>query len=159
MRKRGIAMMKNSKLKRWLPMLAGSMLLVLLAHAAAYAQGPAAPAAPEAPADVAKSLQTLTNNASSLRIGIDTVWVLIAGMLVFWMNAGFAMVESGLCRAKNCANILAKNFVVFAASTLSFWVLGWGLMFGDGSSPEIGKYIGTEGLWFVSGADNSPALG
>jgi Amt family ammonium transporter len=79
---------------------------------------------------------------------------LIAGMLVFWMNAGFALVESGLCRAKNCTNILAKNFIVFAASTLSFWAIGWGLMFGDGT-----PYIGTQGLFFLSGADNSPALG
>lgn len=85
---------------------------------------------------------------------MDTMWVLIAGMLVFWMNAGFALVESGLCQQKNCTNILAKNFVVFAASALSFWVIGWGLMFGDGS-----PYMGEKGLFFLSGADNSPALG
>lgn len=91
---------------------------------------------------------------SGLRVGLDTVWVLVAGMLVFWMNAGFALVESGLCQSKNAVNILAKNFIVFAASTLSFWVLGWGLMFGDGNA-----YVGTSGLFFVSGADNSPALG
>jgi Amt family ammonium transporter len=75
-------------------------------------------------------------------------------MLVFWMNAGFALVESGLCRAKNATNILAKNFIVFAASTLSFWAIGWGLMFGDGNG-----FMGLSGLFFVSGADNSPALG
>lgn len=91
---------------------------------------------------------------SGLRVGLDTVWVLVAGMLVFWMNAGFALVESGLCQSKNCVNILAKNFVVFALSTLSFYALGWGLMFGDGT-----PWIGTHGLWFVGGADNSPALG
>jgi len=91
---------------------------------------------------------------SGLRIGLDTVWVLVAGFLVFWMNAGFALVESGLCRAKNTVNILAKNFVVFALSTVSFYVIGWGLMFGDGT-----PFMGTQGLWFVSGADNSPALG
>jgi len=75
-------------------------------------------------------------------------------MLVFWMNAGFALVESGLCRAKNATNILAKNFIVFAASTISFWVIGWGLMFGDGNS-----FVGTHGLFFLAGPDNSPALG
>ena len=91
---------------------------------------------------------------SNMRVALDTVWVLVAGMLVFWMNAGFALVESGLCRAKNCVNILAKNFVVFALATLSFWVLGWGLMFGDGT-----PWIGLKGLFFVTGADNSPALG
>jgi len=91
---------------------------------------------------------------SNMRIALDTVWVLVTAMLVFWMNAGFALVESGLCRAKNCVNILAKNFVVFALATLSFWILGWGLMFGDGT-----LWMGLKGLFFVSGADNSPALG
>lgn len=91
---------------------------------------------------------------SDMRVGMDTVWVLITGMLIFWMNAGFALVESGLCQAKNATNILAKNFIVFAATTISFWIIGWGLMFGDGS-----PFVGSSGLWFVSGADNSPALG
>src|SRR3990172_5733433 len=82
------------------------------------------------------------------------MWTLIAGMLVFFMNLGFASVESGLCRAKNTVTILAKNFVVFAAASIAFLVLGWGLMFGDGN-----PFFGTEGLWFVGGADNSPAMG
>jgi Amt family ammonium transporter len=64
----------------------------------------------------------------------DTIWTLIAAMLVFWMNAGFACVESGLCRRKNAVNILAKNFIVFAISSIAFWFFGFGLMFGDGSS-------------------------
>jgi len=117
----------------------------------------AAPAVAEAAAAVtapADQIAMLTKASSDLRIGVDTVWVLVAGMLVFFMNAGFALVESGLCRAKNCTNILAKNFIVFAASSISFWVLGWGLMFGDGNA-----FVGTQGLFFVSGADNSPALG
>jgi Amt family ammonium transporter len=92
--------------------------------------------------------------SSDLRVGIDTVWVLVAAMLVFFMNAGFALVESGLCRAKNATNILAKNFIVFAASSISFWMIGWGLMFGDGNG-----FMGLNGLFFVGGADNSPALG
>lgn len=91
---------------------------------------------------------------SSLRVGLDTVWVLVAAMLVFFMNAGFALVESGLAQAKNCVNILAKNFIVFSLSTVSFFVIGWGLMFGDGT-----PFVGLQGLFFVSGADNSPALG
>jgi ammonium transporter, Amt family len=105
-------------------------------------------------AGMQEAIDKLTTASSDLRIGIDTVWVLVAGMLVFWMNAGFALVESGLCRAKNTTNILAKNFIVFAISTISFWVLGWGLMFGDGNG-----FMGLSGLFFVGGADNSPALG
>jgi Amt family ammonium transporter len=115
----------------------------------------AGPAAAQEAAEAAPDpIGTLMSNSSALRIGVDTVWVLLCAMLVFFMNAGFALVESGLARAKNTTNILAKNFIVFAASTVSFWVIGWGLMFGDGNS-----FMGLEGLWFVSGADNSPALG
>jgi Amt family ammonium transporter len=99
-------------------------------------------------------IDKIVASSSDLRVGIDTVWVLVTAMLVFWMNAGFALVESGLCRAKNAVNILAKNFIVFAASTVSFWVIGWGLMFGDGTG-----LVGLNGLFFVAGADNSPALG
>jgi ammonium transporter, Amt family len=105
--------------------------------------------------DATKPPEITAAMASDLRVGLDTVWVLVTAMLVFWMNAGFALVESGLCRAKNCVNILAKNFVVFAISTISFWVIGWDLMFADGTGPWLAK-IGT---FFAQGADNSPALG
>jgi Amt family ammonium transporter len=90
---------------------------------------------------------------ADLKIAADTVWVVIAGALVFFMNAGFGMLETGLCRAKNAVNILSKNVIVFGMSCLAFWAIGFGLMFGDGNS-----FIGLTG-WFVSGADNSPAMG
>ena len=85
---------------------------------------------------------------------IDTIWVLMTAKLVFFMNLGFAMVEAGFARAKNCVNILSKNFVVFAICSLGFLFLGWGIMFGDGN-----PFIGFKGLWFLTGADNSPATG
>lgn len=88
------------------------------------------------------------------KVVLDTLWVLITAMLVFFMNLGFAMVESGFQQAKNCVNILSKNFIVFAVSTIAFWVLGWGLMYGNGN-----PIFGTNGLFFLSGADNSPATG
>lgn len=91
---------------------------------------------------------------ASPKVVADTMWTLITAMLVFFMNLGFGMVESGLCRAKNCVNILAKNFIVFGVSSLAFLLIGWGLMFGDGNA-----VLGTHGLWFVGGADNSPAVG
>ncbi len=87
------------------------------------------------------------------KIIMDTIWVLLAAMLVFFMNLGFAMVESGFARAKNCVNILSKNFIVFAVSSLGFLMLGWGLMFGDGNG-----FIGLKGLFMAGGADNSPAV-
>lgn len=89
-----------------------------------------------------------------LKVAADTLWVMIAGFLVFFMNLGFGCVEAGFCRAKNCVNILSKNFIVFAVSTLGFWLLGFGLMFGNGN-----PLIGTDGLFAASGADNSPAVG
>ena len=91
---------------------------------------------------------------ADLKIMVDTMWVLITGMLVFFMNLGFACVESGFQQSKNCVNILSKNFVVFAASTIAFWFIGWGLMFGDGN-----PFMGLQGLFMVGGADNSPATG
>lgn len=103
---------------------------------------------------VAVTQEALDALKSSMQVGVDTAWVLFTAFLVFFMNLGFAMVESGLCRAKNTVNILAKNFIVFALSSASFWVIGWGLMFGNGN-----PFAGLEGLFFVSGADNSPAMG
>lgn len=80
----------------------------------------------------------------------DTLWVFLAAILVFFMNLGFASVEAGFARAKNTVNILSKNFIVFAVSSLGFLLLGWGLMFG-GDNP----FIGTEHLFILGDADNS----
>jgi len=88
------------------------------------------------------------------KVMVDSMWTIIAAFLVFFMNLGFALVESGLCRAKNCVNILAKNFVVFGVSSLAFLIVGWGLMFGNGNG-----FMGMEGLFFLGGADNSPLTG
>jgi len=100
---------------------------------------PAAEAKKEDPgAAPAQFTQGLLEQIGSAKVAVDTVWTLIAGMLVFFMSMGFACVESGLCRAKNAVTVLAKNFIVF----------------GDGN-----LFFGTEGLWFVGGADNSPAMG
>ncbi|MBI3949441.1 MAG: ammonium transporter [Acidobacteria bacterium] len=87
------------------------------------------------------------------KVVADTLWVVITACLVFFMNAGFAMLETGLCQAKNAVNILAKNFIVFAVSSIAFLVIGFGLMFGDGND-----WMGLQG-WFLHGPDNSPATG
>jgi len=90
---------------------------------------------------------------AELKISADTAWTLLTGFLVFFMNAGFGLVEAGLCRRKNATMILSKNFVVFAISTLGFYVVGFGLMFSDGG------LFGWSGGFLLGGADNSPALG
>ncbi|MEM9008120.1 MAG: ammonium transporter [Cyanobacteria bacterium P01_F01_bin.86] len=89
----------------------------------------------------------------SLQITIDTVWVLVAGMLVVFMNAGFAMLEAGMCRSKNAVNVLAKNLIDFGIVSLSFWALGFAFMFGDGNA-----LVGLQGF-FLQGLDTSPLTG
>ena len=91
-------------------------------------------------------------DSATMKVALDTMWVLLCAFLVFFMNLGFAMVESGLCRAKNTVNILAKNFIVFAVSSIAFYLVGFGFMFGDGNG-----FIGLKGIFAVGGADNSPA--
>lgn len=81
---------------------------------------------------------------------IDTLWVFLAAILVFFMNLGFASVESGFARSKNTVNILSKNFIVFAVSSLGFLLLGWGIMFG-GDNP----FMGTEHLFILGNQDLS----
>ncbi|HVX09815.1 MAG TPA: ammonium transporter [Pirellulales bacterium] len=127
--------------------------------AEAPAEDAAAPDKAAAPAEATAAAPvppppTIEERLTALKVAGDTVWVMVTGMLVFFMNLGFACVESGMCRQKNCVNILSKNFVVFAVTTIGFWLLGWGLMFGDGS-----EYVGKDGLLMVQGQDNSPAIG
>ncbi|MGK7872470.1 MAG: ammonium transporter [Xenococcaceae cyanobacterium] len=93
------------------------------------------------------------NMVSELKVGLDTLWVVIASVLVIFMNAGFAMLETGFCRRKNAVNILSKNLIVFAISTVAFWAIGFALMFGDGN-----PVFGTNGF-FLGGLDNSPVTG
>ena len=85
----------------------------------------------------------MAQTPAELKVGIDTVWVLITAGLVFFMNLGFALVESAMCRSKNTVNILSKNFIVFAISSLAFYLVGWGLMFGNGS--PAWSTVGTSG--------------
>lgn len=69
----------------------------------------------------------------------DVIWVLIAAILVFFMQAGFALCEAGLTRAKNTGNILMKNMMDFCIGTPCFWLVGFGIMFA-GTGPWIGGF-------------------
>lgn len=64
---------------------------------------------------------------------VDTLWTLIAAALVFLMQAGFAMVETGFTRAKNAGNIIMKNLMDFSLGSLAYWIIGFGIMFGAGN--------------------------
>ena len=76
------------------------------------------------------SLSLLTE-LEEYAFSLNTVWVLISAALVFFMQAGFALVEAGFTRAKNSANILFKNLMDYVIGTIAFWLLGFGIMFGS----------------------------
>lgn len=119
--------------------LIGAVLIlgILIISAVAFGQdGPAE----EAPAEKAFSV-------------IDTLWVIIAGVLVFFMQAGFAMVETGFTRAKNACNILMKNLMDFSIGTIVFWAVGFGIMFGAGNF-----FMGTSGFFLKDTGDTFASL-
>ena len=81
-------------------------------------------------------------------VAIDTVWVLVAAFLVFFMQAGFGLVEAGFIRSKNTCNILTKNFIDYCSASLMFYLVGYALMFGKGNG-----FMGWEGFG-LEGAPN-----
>jgi ammonium transporter, Amt family len=92
---------------------------------------------------------TISSNKDAidlLQTNLNFVWTLIAACLVFFMQAGFAMVESGFTRAKSAVNIMMKNLMDFSMGSIAFWAVGFGLMFGTSST----GWIGTDGF-FLSG--------
>ena len=88
---------------------------------------------------------------------IANIWMLLAASLVFFMNAGFAMLEAGFCRRNNAVNVLAKNLMVFCVATLAFWLFGFRFMYGDSQDIVFGS-----GFWppievtFPNAADLNP---
>ncbi len=81
---------------------------------------------------------------------VDSLWVLLSAFLVFFMHAGFSLLESGLCRRKNAVAVLMKNFGVVAVASLTYYAVGYGIMFGEGRwvgdgpfAPEGGAMVGT----------------
>lgn len=81
--------------------------------------------------------------------GLDTVWVLVCAFLVFLMQAGFSLLESGFVRAKNTCNILMKNYMDFCMASIGFFIFGYAIMFGEGNG-----FIGLKG-WFLVGAETA----
>ncbi len=99
-----------------------AVLLLMIFSSAALAGGAAADAAPEADA--------VTAAKDEVQLNINIVWTCVAAFLVFFMQAGFAMVEAGFTRAKNAVNILMKNLMDFSVGSIAFFLVGFGLMFG-----------------------------
>jgi Amt family ammonium transporter len=121
-------MRHNLKLNK--SMLFAGILLFMLGAGAALADE-AAPAPVDPVAEAKTELQT----------NLNIVWTCIAAFLVFFMQAGFAMVETGFTRAKNAVNILMKNLMDFSIGSLVFFVIGFGLMFGANSSGFCGTSL------------------
>jgi Amt family ammonium transporter len=91
------------------------------------------------------TLTEVAETAGHNRISINMMWTLIAGFLVMFMQAGFALVETGFCRAKNAAHTMLMNFMVYALGMIGYWILGFGLQMGGvGALSTLGG--GTGGL-------------
>ena len=100
----------------------------------------------------ADPVPTIESNKAAIDLvqtNADYLWTLIAAALVFFMQAGFAMVESGFTRAKNAINIMMKNLMDFSMGSIAFWAIGFGLMFGATST----GWFGTSGFFL---SDFSP---
>jgi ammonium transporter, Amt family len=87
----------------------------------------------------------------TVQANLDNVWVLLAGVLVIFMQAGFALVEAGLTRAKSVANIMMKNLIDFCAGAVAFLAVGYAIAFG-GDLDGSGKFFGADGFFLGDGA-------
>lgn len=100
--------------------------------------------------------QTVDETLALFSQAFDMIWLVLAAALVFFMQAGFAMVETGLTRAKNAGNIIMKNLMDFSAGAVAFFVVGWALMYG---APSFGGIIGGNGFLLKYTAETLEAYG
>lgn len=121
-------------------------LQAVRASALAALAAPMLSAQEGSPAELQAAIETVQTNANIL-------WTLLAACLVFWMQAGFAFVESGFTRAKSAAHIMMKNMLDMSIGALSYWALGFGLMFGVSTAVYVG------GDHFFLSPDNGTADG
>src|SRR4051812_27811698 len=118
---------------RWAGAGCAALLVTLVAPAAALADG--------------STLQLANDGKLSEAVGINSIWVLVAGILVMFMQAGFAFLEIGFSRGKNVGTVVAKILVNFSIAALCFYAVGFAFSFGAGN-----PIIGTHGF-FLAGAN------
>jgi len=94
---------------------------------------------PQPPAPIPETARP----APDVQTNINTVWIVLTGAMVFFMQAGFCLLELGLTRAKNAINICMKNFLDFCVGTICFFFVGFGLMFGN----TLSGLVGTGPFW------------
>lgn len=100
------------------------------------------------------SLDEVKTGLANTQTALNIVWTLVAAFLVFFMQAGFAMLETGLTRAKNASNIMMKNLMDFSFGSIAFFAIGYGLMFGT----DAYGLFGTD-KWFLSSGDPATPAG
>src|SRR5215217_4300507 len=120
---------------RWATGVGAGLLATLAVPAAALADG--------------RTLDLYNAGKLPDAVGINSLWVLVAGILVMFMQAGFAFLEIGFSRGKNAGTVIAKILVNFSIAAICFWAVGFAFAFGDGN-----EIIGTHG-WFLAGAGAS----
>jgi ammonium transporter, Amt family len=123
-------MKHKSNIRKWAPALT-VLIAALLIPAVSYALD-------------GKVLNADTNQMEAVpdaKFWADTIWTILTAILVFFMQAGFAMVEGGFTRSKNTSNIMMKNLMDFCMGSLAFWLVGFGIMFGNGNA-----FFGTTGF-------------
>ncbi|MFI4875428.1 MAG: ammonium transporter [Blastopirellula sp. JB062] len=125
--------------KLWCTLGALAVALVVIAPLRAQDEAPAeevvaeetvAAEVTEEEAEAAPTVESLSADLAAFQGDVDTLWTCLAAFLVFFMQAGFALVECGFTRAKNACNIIMKNLMDFSVGSLTFWLIGFGLMFG-----------------------------
>ncbi|WP_053992012.1 ammonium transporter [Mangrovimonas sp. TPBH4] len=94
-------------------------------------------------------MEELTNQITEINGVLDIFWILVAGIFVFFMQAGFSLVEAGFTRSKNTINIVMKNLMDLCIGSLGFWAIGYTIMYGD----SIAKFIGTPSLFYNTPGD------
>jgi len=103
-----------------------------------------------------KRIDALAATSFSHEGAMDSIWILLCGALVMFMHAGFAMLETGCCRAKNAQNVLMKNMVNVCVGTLGWWISGWAFAYGSAGDPAGGfigihEFVGSGFLTFKDG--------
>ncbi|MFR9524027.1 MAG: ammonium transporter [Rikenellaceae bacterium] len=100
-------------------------------------------------------MEETTMTIAEVAASLDTVWMLLAAMLVFIMQAGFALVEAGFTRTKNTANILMKNVLDFSVGSIMYWIIGYALMYGAGIFAEVPDFFCAS---YLSGAFDGASI-
>ena len=154
--------MSRHRINRWA---ACSILLALLSPVGfatlAWAQKEVAaaaavePEAVEAEASVSAAVtEAIDSKVGEVQQNLNIVWTILSAALVFWMGAGFAMLEGGFTRAKNAGNIMAKNLMTISVAAVAYWAAGFACMFGISSGLMVGA-----SEFFLNGFDHTTGDG